>query len=158
MRRVNISSAMPLGWCPRSSSAANRSPEETDICVCSQGMWRYPCPVYKDWAVPSGLLSCPRLSVSFTKRFTPSESFIELVLHTHTPTACFFPLCLSFWICKVCKQIKGVRKNKNNKFMARKNIYQKPIVFILLILQKEKLNFTYSFVLCWIIFHSQYFK
>lgn len=72
-----------LGWCPGSSAAANGSPEETDICVCSQGMWSYLGPVYKDWAVPPGLLSCPRLSVSLTKRFTPPGSFSGLVLRTH---------------------------------------------------------------------------
>lgn len=34
-----------LGWCPGSSLVANGSPGETDICVCSQGMWIFsrPC-------------------------------------------------------------------------------------------------------------------
>lgn len=72
-----------LGWCPGSSvELPMRNPEETDICVCSQGMWSYPSPVYKDWAVPYGLLYCPRLSVSLTKRFTPPGYLNGLVLHT----------------------------------------------------------------------------
>lgn len=72
------------GWCPGSRAAANGSPEETDICVCSQVMLSYLSPVYKDWVVPPGLLSCPRLSVSLTKTFTPPGSFSGLVLRTHT--------------------------------------------------------------------------
>lgn len=83
-----------LGWCPGSNVAANRSPEETDICVFSQGMWSYHSPVYKDWAVPPGLLSCPRLSVSLTKRFTPLR-FFQWACFTYTLTA-YFSHCV--WV------------------------------------------------------------
>lgn len=68
-------------WCPGSNSVGSQ--KETDIAVCSQGMWSCPSPVYKDWAVAPDLLSCTRLCVSLTKRITPMRSFRRLVLPTH---------------------------------------------------------------------------
>lgn len=86
-----------LGWCPGSNAAANGRPEETDICVCSRGMRSYPSPVYKGWAVPPDLSSCPRLSVSLTRRFTPARFFLPGQFYAHT-NCILLPLCLSLWI------------------------------------------------------------
>ena len=86
-----------FGWCPGSNAAANGRPEETDICICSRGMRSYPSPVYKDWAVPPDLSSCPRLSVSLTKRFTPARFFLPGLFYAHT-NCILLPLCLSLWI------------------------------------------------------------
>lgn len=68
-------------WRPGSNSAGSQ--KETDIAVCSQAMWSCPSPVYKNWAVAPDLLSCTHLSVSLTKRFTPTRSFRRLVLPAH---------------------------------------------------------------------------
>lgn len=101
---------------PGSNSAGSQ--KETDIAVCSQGVWSCPSPVYKDWAVAPDLLSCTRLSVSLTKRITPTRSFRGLVLSTHYGVLL---LCLTtfrrmsgvLWIC-FWKQQRCMENNIKN--------------------------------------------
>lgn len=88
--------------------SCKQEPEETDICVCSQGMWNSPSHVYKDWAVPLGLiiLSSPFFlshKEIHTNRFFP-PTMLALCSHTDctfSPIVSEFLLVLVLQICKL---------------------------------------------------------
>lgn len=69
---------------------------ETDIPVCSQGMWIYPNPVYKDWAVaPWPIILYSPLCLSHKEIYT--NGLFQRACFTYTEAA---------WVCH-CVQLSA---------------------------------------------------